>query len=162
MLVSQPGAPELRMLRAIAQQAIGDALRTGADHASFRGYRIEARRMSGGYGGNPLIELTLSAIGSADFLDRVFIEVALRPQCASACGICFSGRISICRAQPGLSLAVSARLMLVMHRPNPVRSPENREPQGSEMSSVASTQSGSSIPALGLVSPFLVFHVPCS
>ncbi len=91
VLLPQPGAPELRMLRAIAQQAIGDALRTGADHASFRGYRIEARRLHGGCGGNPLIELTLSAIGEVGFLDRAFIEVALRPQCGSACGICFSG-----------------------------------------------------------------------
>jgi hypothetical protein len=91
MLVHQPGAPELRMLCAIAQQAIGDALHNGVDHASFGGYRIEARRMHGGCGGYPLIELTLSAIGSAGFLDRVFIEVALRPRCGSACGICFSG-----------------------------------------------------------------------
>jgi hypothetical protein len=79
------------MLRAIAQHAIGDALRNGVDHASFRGYRIEARRMHGGCGGNPLIELTLSAIGSAGVLDRMFIEVALRPQCTSACGLFISG-----------------------------------------------------------------------
>ena len=155
----QPSVAELRMLSVVAQQAIVDAWRCGMERAWFRGYRIEVRRLDGGHGRSQLLVLTLDSVDTAGALDRVLIEVAPRSNSVSACGISFSRASAVRPAVPSLSLAVSARLMRVKHRPNPVRSPENREPQGSEMLSVASTQSGSPIPALGVVSPFPC--VPC-
>ena len=64
-------------------------------------------------------------------------------------------------AQRFLPLAESARLMRVTHRPKPVTSPENRRAARLGDCVSASTQSGSPIPALGVVSSFFihVFHV---
>jgi hypothetical protein len=155
----QPSRPELRMLGAVARQSICDAWLRGADRTVFHGYSIETRRIGRAGDGCPLLVLTLRATGVGDVLDRLFIAVASHPIPGQHSTSASIGRALQRRAEPSLSLAVSARLMRVTHRPNPVRSPENREPQGSEMLSVASTQSGSPIPALGVVSPFPC--VPC-
>ncbi len=86
----QPSAAELRMLSAVAQQAIVDAWRCGMERAWFRGYRIEARRLDGADGRSQFLVLTLGSVGGAGVLDRVFIEVAPRPNSGSACDLCFS------------------------------------------------------------------------
>ncbi len=95
VLAYQPSTPELRMIGAMVQQSICDALQHGEDRASFRGYRIEARRIDAVDGGNPFVTLTLSAEGGTGALDRLFMAVASRPKSGSACGICFSGAPAI-------------------------------------------------------------------
>ena len=86
----QPSAAELRMLSAVAQQAIVDAWRCGMERAWFRGYRIEARRLDGADGRSHFLVLTLGSVGGARVLDRVLIEVAPHPNSGSACDLCFA------------------------------------------------------------------------
>lgn len=44
-----PSSEEVRMVRAIALSAVTEALMRGASHVSFRGFRIDAARISSGY-----------------------------------------------------------------------------------------------------------------
>jgi hypothetical protein len=159
----QPSRPSCGCSVPLRADAICDAWQRGADRTvvSWLQHRSQAHR-SGRRAAMPLLVLTLRAPPAARRvpLDRLRIAVA----CAPDSGFSIPHQLRLdarCRrrAEPSLSLAVSARLMRVTHRPNPVRSPENREPQGSEMSSVASTQPGSPIPALGWSLHFHVFHV---
>jgi len=78
------------MLSVVAQQAIFDAWRCGAERAWFRGYQIEARRLDRGDGRCNFLVLTLGTVGTAGALDRLLIEVAPGADPGSASALCFS------------------------------------------------------------------------
>ena len=86
-----PGAPELRMLGAIARQSICDAWQRGEDRSAFQGYCIETRRIAAVDEGHALFVLTLRATGATGVLDRHVIAVAPHPIPGSAFPISFDG-----------------------------------------------------------------------
>ena len=141
-----PSAPEWAMLRVLAREALAVATLHGAAQLSFRGYRVAATRLCAAGTDGAFVEITLAGNRGGEPLDRVRIAVASRSDAGSACRIDPRTRRRLPRARPSLSLAVSARLMPVTHRPKPVRSPENRWPQGPEISSVL-------LPSRGVPSP---------
>jgi hypothetical protein len=67
--------------------ALAAALLHGFDRISFHGYCIEARRFSAAGAERASVDLTLTADGGAELLDRVRIAVAFRSDPASACRI---------------------------------------------------------------------------
>ena len=60
-----PSSEEVRMVRAIALSAVTEALMRGASHVSFRGFRIDAARISSGYDKRlvVIVELVISLDG---------------------------------------------------------------------------------------------------
>jgi hypothetical protein len=136
------------MLRVMVQEVLVAALLRGFERATFHGYCIEATRLSAAGADIAFIALTFTAGCGVELPDRVRIAVAFRSDTGSACRIdhCTSDGCVPC---PDLSLAVSARVMPVTHRPKPVRSPENRWPQGSEISSVLQPSRGVPSPSWG-------------
>jgi len=130
----QLDAVQWRMLCAIVRDAIAVACVRGSEAVVFHGYRVEAWRVE--TDDAVAIEVTvrgpLSAESPLPPVSALRLRIPLqRDQHRSSRGAAPAGGRS---AQRFLPLAESARLMRVTHRPNPVRSPENREPQGSEMS----------------------------
>ena len=138
-----PSAPGGRCFRVLAREALAVARCGGAAQLSFAaiaslpGASAPPGRMAHSSRSRSL------AIGGGEPLDRVRIAVASRSDPGSACRIDHSHAPAIAACAPSLSLAVSARLMPVTHRPKPVRSPENRWPQGPEISSVLLPSRGS-------------------
>jgi hypothetical protein len=154
----QPDSAQWRMLCVIARDAIVSACERGVSTADFGGYRLSARRVS--TGGAVAIRVTFRLAPPGDFGlgDSVRTEVALPIEAESASSIawrCACGQV-VCAED--FSLAESARLMRVTHRQDPVRSPENREPKGSEMSCLLQPSRGVPSPSRGWSSHFCV---PC-
>ena len=154
----QPDSAQWRMLCAIARDAIAAACERGVSTADFGGYRLSARRVS--TGGAVAIRVTFRLAPPGDFGlgDSVRTEVALPIEAESVSSTawrCTCGQV-VCAED--FSMAESARLMRVTHRPEPVRSPENREPQGSEMSCLLQPSRGVPSPSKGWSSHFCV---PC-
>ena len=87
--VGHPSAPECRMLRVLAHDALSAALLHGFERISFHGYCIEARRFSAAGAERASVDLTLTADGGAELLDRVRIAVACRSDPRSACRVDF-------------------------------------------------------------------------
>ena len=75
------------MLRVLLQDAFADAALHGVEQLSFRGYRVEARRLTAAGADRTFIELTLVGCGGVELLDRVRIAVAFRPDAGSGCHI---------------------------------------------------------------------------
>ena len=75
------------MLCLLAHDALAAALLHGFDRVSFRGYCIEARRLSAAGADVASLELVLTIHGGAELLDRVRIAVAFRSDEGSACRI---------------------------------------------------------------------------
>ena len=88
-LAYQPSEPELRMLAAVVRQSICDAWQHGEDRTVHQGYCIGTRRIDAARHGQPLLLLTLRALGAAEVLDRLFIAVALNRSPGSPSGISF-------------------------------------------------------------------------
>jgi len=86
LLERHPGAAELRVIRALAHDAIAGAWRHGEERMSFRGYRIAARRLNITCADDAYIELTVSDRGG-ELLERLRIAVACRPNRGSAFAI---------------------------------------------------------------------------
>jgi hypothetical protein len=154
----QPDSAQWRMLCVIARDAIAAACERGVSTADFGGYRLSAQRVS--TGGAVAIRVTFRLVPPVDFglADRVRTEVALAIEAASASSIawrCACGQV-VC--EEDFSMAESARLMRVTHRQDPVRSPENREPKGSEMSCLLQPSRGVPSSSRGWSSHFCV---PC-
>ena len=66
------------MLRVLVHDALAAALLHGFKRISFHGYCIEARRFSAAGAERASVDLTLTAFGGAELLDRVRIAVAFR------------------------------------------------------------------------------------
>ena len=75
------------MISAIAHEAIGEAAQRGAEHCTFRGYRIDTRSMGNAGEEADFIELTLREVGRIIVRERVCIAVARVPHFSSACTI---------------------------------------------------------------------------
>jgi hypothetical protein len=154
----QPDSAQWRMLCAIARDAIAAACERGVSTADFGGYRLSAKRVSTGGAVAIRVTFRLAPPGDLGLANSVRTEVALPIEAESASSIawrCACGQV-VCEEE--FSLAKSARLMRVTHRPEPVRSPENREPQGSEMSCLLQPSRGVLSPSRGWSSHFCV---PC-
>jgi hypothetical protein len=154
----QPDSAQWRMLCVIARDAIAAACERGVSTADFGGYRLSAQRISTGSALAIRVMFRLAPLGDFGLADSVRTEVALPVEAESASSIawrCACGRV-VCAED--FSMAESARLMCVTHRLEPVRSPENREPQGSEMSCLLQPSRGVPSPSRGWSSHFCV---PC-
>jgi hypothetical protein len=158
----QPTDAELRMLGTVLFQSIRDAWQRGHDRVWFRGYCVEAVRVDGAAGGHPLLMLTLRIAGAPGVPDRAFIAVAPYPIPSAGCDI---------RLQPVRnSLPCCTESPVGCVSPIDVR---NASPETGHVSCkpasrkawrfcqcfLSVTQSGSSLPALGVVSLFPC--VPC-
>jgi len=77
------------MLAAVVRQSICDAWQHGEDRTVHQGYCIGTRRIDAARDGQPLLLLTLRALGAAEVLDRLFIAVALNRSPSSPSGISF-------------------------------------------------------------------------
>lgn len=104
------------MLRILVHDALVAALLSGFERVTFHGYCIEARRLSAAGADVACVALTLTAGCGAEPMDQLGIAVAIRSETGSACRIdhCISDGCGRCS---DLSLAVSARLMLVIASP---------------------------------------------
>lgn len=150
----QPDSAQWRMLCVIARDAIAAACERGVSIADFGGYRLSAQRISTGGALAIRVTFRLAPLSDFGFADSVRTEVALPIEAESASSIawrCACGQV-VC--EEDFSMAESARLMRVTHRPEPVRSPENREPQGSEMSCLLQPSRGVPSPSRGWSSHF--------
>ena len=154
----QPDSAQWRMLCVIARDAIVAACERGVSTADFGGYRLSAQRIS--TGSALAIRVTFRLAPPVDFglADSVRTEVALPIEAESASFIAWRCAYGWVACAEDFSLAESARLMRVTHRQDPVRSPENREPQGSEMSCLLQPSRGVPSPRRGWSSHFCV---PC-
>jgi hypothetical protein len=154
----QPDSAQWRMLCAIARDAIAAACERGVSTADFGGYRLSAKRVS--TGSALAIRVTFRLAPPVDFglADSVRTEVALPIEAESASSIAWRCPCGWVACEEDFSMAESARLMRVTHRQDPVRSPENREPQGSEMSCLLQPSRGVPSPSRGWSSHFCV---PC-
>ncbi len=85
--VGHPSAPECRMLRVLAHDALSAAMLHGFERVSFHGYCVEARCLSASGADVASVELVLTIHGGAELLDRVRIAVAFRSNPGSACRI---------------------------------------------------------------------------
>jgi hypothetical protein len=154
----QPDSAQWRMLCVIARDAIAAACERGVSTADFGGYRLSAQRISSGGAVAIRVTFRLAPPGDSGLADSVRTEVALPIEAESASSIawrCACGQV-VCKED--FSMAESARLMRVTHRLEPVRSPENREPQGSEKSCLLQPSRGVPSPRRGWSSHFCV---PC-
>jgi len=77
------------MLRVLARDALAVAALSGAAQLSFRGYRVDARRLCAAVPDQALIEITLTLDGVGAPFDRVRIAVASRSNPRSACRVDF-------------------------------------------------------------------------
>ena len=154
----QPDSAQWRMLCVIARDAIAAACERGVSTADFGGYRLSARRVSTGGAVAIRVAFRLSPHGDFGLADSVRTEVALPVEAESASSVAWRCLCSQVVCAEEFSLAESARLMRVTHRPEPVRSPENREPKGSEMSCLLQPSRGVPSPSRGWSSHFCV---PC-
>ncbi len=154
----QPDSAQWRMLCVIARDAIVSACEHGVSTAYFGGYRLSARRVS--TGGAVAIRVTFRLAPPGDFglAGGVRTEVALPVEAESASSVAWRCLCSQVVCEEDFSMAESARLMRVTHHQDPVRSPENREPQGSEMSCLLQPSRGVPSPRRGWSSHFCV---PC-
>jgi hypothetical protein len=66
------------MLRVLVHDALATAMAHGFERISFHGYCIEARRFSAAGAERASVDLTLTADGGAEPLDRIRIAVAFR------------------------------------------------------------------------------------
>jgi hypothetical protein len=154
----QPDSAQWRMLCAIARDAIAAACERGVSTADFGGSSLSAKRVSTGGAVAIRVTFRLAPPGDLGLANSVRTEVALPIEAESASSIawrCACGQV-VCEEE--FSLAESARLMRVTHRPEPVRSPENREPKGSEMSCLLQPSRGVPSPSRGWSSHFCI---PC-
>lgn len=89
------------MLGVLAREALAVAALSGAAQLSFRGYRVDARRLCAARADGPLVEITLAVSGSGEPLDRVRIAVASRSDVGSACRIDYSHAptVAACQAE---------------------------------------------------------------
>jgi hypothetical protein len=71
----------------LVREALAVAALSGAAQLSFRGYRIDARRLRAAGAEAALVEITLAVDGSGEQLDRVRIAVACRSDPRSACRV---------------------------------------------------------------------------
>jgi hypothetical protein len=146
------------MLCVIARDAIAAACERGVSTADFGGYRLSAQRISTGGAVAIRVTFRLAPLGDFGLSDSVRTEVALPAEAESASSIAWRCACGWVVCAEDFSLAESARLMRVTHRQDPVRSPENREPQGSEMSCLLQPSRGVPSPSKGWSSHFCV---PC-
>ena len=77
------------MLNVLAREALAAAVLHDAAQLSFRGYRIDARRLRAAGADGALVEITLAVDGGDAPLDRVRIAVASRSDPRSACRVDF-------------------------------------------------------------------------
>ena len=75
------------MLCVLAREALAVATLHGAAQLSFRGYRVDARRVCAAGPDGAFIEVTLAGNRGDEPLDRVRIAVASRSDVGSACRI---------------------------------------------------------------------------
>ena len=102
--VGHPSAPECRMLRVLAHDALAAAMLHGFERVSFHGYCVEARCLSASGADVASVELVITMHGGAELLDRVRIAVAYRSDPGSACRIDHS-RVPAIAARRAESLA---------------------------------------------------------
>ena len=69
-LMSFPSAEELRMVRAIAALALLKAARHGEDHASFRGFRVQALRVLAPQGAVGTVQVNVAVTLGGHLVDR--------------------------------------------------------------------------------------------
>lgn len=79
-----PSAAEWAFLRVLACEALAVAVLSGAAQLSFRGYRIDAKRLRAAGAEAALVEITLAVDGGGAPPDRVRIAVASRSDPRSA------------------------------------------------------------------------------
>jgi len=84
-----PSAAEWAFLRVLVREALAVAALSGAAQLSFRGYRIDAKRLRAAGADGALVEITLAVDAGGAPLDRVRIAVASRPDPRSACRVDF-------------------------------------------------------------------------
>ena len=145
----QPDSAQWRMLCVIARDATAAAFECGTSAADFGGYRLSARRVSTGGAVAIRVAFRLAPPGDFGLADSVRTEVALPVDAESASSIAWRCPCGWVVCEEDFSMAASARLMRVTHRQDPVRSPENREPQGSEMSCLLQPSRGVPSPSRG-------------
>ncbi|MCL4775834.1 MAG: hypothetical protein KJZ98_18005 [Burkholderiaceae bacterium] len=86
---AHPSSAEWALLRVLACEALAVAALSGAAQLSFRGYRIDTRRLRAAGADGALVEITLAVDGVGEPLDRVRIAVACRSDPRSACRVDF-------------------------------------------------------------------------
>ena len=84
-----PSAAEWALLRVLVREALAVAALSGAAQLSFRGYRIDARRLRAAGADGALVEITLAVDDNNAPLDRVHIAIAHRSDPRSACRVDF-------------------------------------------------------------------------
>ena len=114
------------MLGAVVRQSVWDAWQCGEDRTAFGGYCIETRRIDAASDGQPLLLLSLRALGAAEMPNRLFIAVALNRSLSSPLDISFDWVRAWEPPRTESPVGCVSRLMCVTHRPKPVTSPESR------------------------------------
>jgi hypothetical protein len=158
----QLSGSELRMLGAVMRQSICDACMCGEDRTAFQGYLIETRCIDAASEGHPMLLLTLRTGPATEILDRLFVAVALNRIPSSPFDISFDW----VRAweSPRTESPVGCVSPNDVRNASPETGPISCKPASRKawrfcQCFLSVTQSGSSLPALGVVSLFPC--VPC-